>query len=66
VHRHARAERDARDVRLIDPDCSEEVGDLVGVALGRVRPGGLSLSPEPGRSIAMQRKCSVYAGSWNA
>jgi hypothetical protein len=29
-------------------------------------PGGLSLSPDPGRSIAMQLKCSVYAGSWNA
>jgi hypothetical protein len=50
----------------LDPDGAEEGGDLVGVALGRYCPAGLSLSPDPGRSIAMQLKCSVYAGSWNA
>ena len=41
VHGHGGAERDARDVRLLDPDGAEEAGDLVGVALGRVRPGRL-------------------------
>ena len=59
VHAHRGAERDARDVGVLDPDGAEEGGDLVGIDLGRVRPGGLSLSPVPGRSIAMQLKCSV-------
>ncbi len=29
-------------------------------------PGGLSLSPDPGRSTETHRKCWVYAGNWNA
>jgi hypothetical protein len=59
VDAHGGAERHARDVGLLDPDCIEEGGDLVGMAVSRDGPGGLSLSPEPGRSIAMQLKCSV-------
>jgi hypothetical protein len=41
VHGHAGAERDARDVGGLDPDGAEEAGDLIGVGLGRVRPGRL-------------------------
>jgi hypothetical protein len=41
VHADCGAEGDARDMRLLDPDGAEERGDLVGVRLGRVRPGGL-------------------------
>ena len=41
VHAHGGAERHARDVGLLDPDGAEEGGDLVGIALGRVRPGRL-------------------------
>ena len=37
VHGHPGAERDARDVRRLDPDGAQEAGDLVGVGLGRVR-----------------------------
>jgi hypothetical protein len=40
VHAHRRAERDARDMGLLDPDGAEEGGDLVGIDLSRVRPGG--------------------------
>ena len=59
VEAHGGTERHARDVGLIDADRAEEGGDLVGMALGRVGAGGLSLSPVPGRSMAMQLKCSV-------
>ena len=38
VHAHGRAERDAGDVGPLDPDGAEEGGDLIGIALGRVRP----------------------------
>jgi hypothetical protein len=38
VHTHGGAERDASDVGLLDSDHVEEDSDLVGVALGRVRP----------------------------
>ena len=41
VDAHRGAERHARDVGPLDPDGAEEGGDLVGVALGRVRPGRL-------------------------
>lgn len=41
VHAHGGPEGDARDVHLLDPDGAQERGDLIGVALGRVRPGGL-------------------------
>ena len=59
VDAHGGAERHARDVGLLDPDRAEEGGDLVGMAVGQYGPGGLSLSPDPGRSMAMQLKCSV-------
>src|SRR4051794_26652518 len=39
MHAHGSAERDTGDVGLLDPDGGEERGDLVGVPLGRVRPG---------------------------
>src|SRR6476620_8511543 len=35
------AERHACDVGSLDPDGAEEGGDLVGLAVGRVRPGRL-------------------------
>ncbi len=38
---HGGAERHAGDVCLLDADGPEEGGDLVGMALGRVRPGRL-------------------------
>lgn len=41
VRAHGGAERDARDVGLLDPDGAEEGGNLVSIGLGRVRPGGL-------------------------
>src|SRR5207248_10054393 len=41
VHADGRAERNSRDVGLLDPDGAKEGGDLVSIALGRVRPGGL-------------------------
>jgi hypothetical protein len=34
-------------------------GNLVGIAMVEYGPAGLSLSPEPGRSTAIQLKCSV-------
>ena len=55
VHAHAGAERDARDVGLLDPDGAEEGGDLVGVALGRVRPGRLVALARAGKVDA---RCS--------
>jgi hypothetical protein len=41
VHPYGSAERHARDVGLLYPDRVEEGGDLVGLALGRVRAGRL-------------------------
>jgi hypothetical protein len=41
VHAHRRTERHARDVGPLDPDRAEEGGDLVGLAVGRVRAGRL-------------------------
>jgi hypothetical protein len=41
VDAHPGAERDTRDVGLFDSDGVEEGGGLVGIALGRVRPGRL-------------------------
>ena len=41
VHSHGGAERDARDVGVLDPDGVEEGGDLVGIARSRVGAGGL-------------------------
>src|SRR6266545_6813929 len=37
VNAHRRAERHARHVGPLDPDCAQEGGDLVGMAVGRVR-----------------------------
>jgi hypothetical protein len=41
VDAHGGAEGHARDMGLLDPDGTEEGGDLVGLAVGRVRPGRL-------------------------
>ena len=41
VDAHRPAERHARHVRPFDPDRAQEGGNLVGVAVGRVRPGRL-------------------------
>src|ERR687886_2898326 len=38
---HGRAERHARHVSLLNSDRTEEAGELVGIAIGRVRPGRL-------------------------
>jgi hypothetical protein len=59
VHAHRGAERDARYMGLLDSDGAEEGGDLVSVASVEYGPAGMSLSPVPGRSMAMQLKCSV-------
>ena len=47
VHADCGAKRDACDMCLLNPDRSEEAGDLVGVDFGRVRPGGLVTLPGP-------------------
>jgi hypothetical protein len=39
VDAHGGTERHARDVRSLDPDGAEESGDLVGMAVGGIRPG---------------------------
>jgi hypothetical protein len=41
VDAYGGAERHSRHVRPLDPDGVEEGGDLVGIAIGRVRPGRL-------------------------
>ena len=41
VDAHGGAERHARHVGPLHPDRTEEGGDLVGLAIGRVRPGRL-------------------------
>jgi hypothetical protein len=43
----------------LDPDRAEKRGDLAAYPSVEYGPAGLSLSPEPGRSIAMQLKCSL-------
>jgi hypothetical protein len=41
VDAHRRAERHARHMRPLDPDCAQEGGNLIGVPVGRVRSGRL-------------------------
>jgi hypothetical protein len=41
VDAYSGAERHPSDVGLLDPDGAEEGGDLIGMALGRVRAGRL-------------------------
>ena len=58
VHADGCPERHARNMCLLYSDGAEEGGDLVGWPWVEYGPGGLSLSPVPGRSMAMQLKCS--------
>jgi hypothetical protein len=41
MHAHGGAERHTRHVGALDAEDAEERGDLVGIAIGRVRPGRL-------------------------
>jgi hypothetical protein len=66
MHPDGCSERDAGHVRALDADRAQETRELICIGRRRARLLRLVALSRSGRSTAMQVKCSVYAGSWNA